>query len=272
MDNHGAGDQVSVTVHDYEGTGTPTDSDGDSSPSLSCPELFREFVVDKKLPPDQIDKTEFGVIQKLFQDVEALYGEGTDVVAVSQIFVPQVRLEYFLSFRKAVEARRGGDANVQYGWYGGSVAEISDVLRYGFGRCGYFVKGFSHGVGVYLSPANLPIDSVLRVKEDENGIRHMLLCRIILGKTETIPAGSEQLYPSSTDFDSGVDNPLMPRNYIIWSAYMNSHILPISVISFKTPPSLTDKIDRSELIRRLRSFAGDEVLISAVKLCRDERV
>ncbi|GFP95399.1 probable inactive poly [ADP-ribose] polymerase sro3 [Phtheirospermum japonicum] len=159
--------------------------------------------------------------------------------------------------------------------------------------------------------------SALRAKEDENCIKHMLLCRIILGNTETIRAGSEQLYPSSTDFDSGIDNPLTPRKYIIWSAYMNSHILPNYVISFKSAsstgnhritrdcarkpnspiirfsillnalskflhPSKTGlvlkwyndfrkhKIDRSELIRRMRSFASDEVLISAVKLCRDE--
>lgn len=65
----------------------------------------------------------------------------------------------------------------------------------------------------------------------------MLLCRVILGNTETISAGSEQFQPSSTYFDSGIDNPLAPRKYIIWSAYMNSHIFPNYIISF-TAPSL----------------------------------
>ncbi|KAL3654053.1 hypothetical protein CASFOL_003734 [Castilleja foliolosa] len=320
MDNHGAEDQVSVTVPDNEYP--PNDSEGDSSRSLSSPELFRDFVVNGMLSLYQVEERGYDEIKKIFLETMALYGEGTDLVAIHKISYTggsgKARLEGFRSLREVVAARRGGDANVQYGWYGGSRAEICDVLSYGFCRCGDFEKGVSHGVGVYLSPDSNPIDSVLRANEDENGIRHMLLCRIILGKTETIPAGSEQLYPSSTDFDSGIDNPLKPRKYIIWSAYMNSHILPICVYSFKAPcltgnrritcdcarkpnspiklsilvnalskllhPSKTGlvlnsckdfrecKIDRFELTRRLRRFAGDDVLILAVKQCTDERV
>ncbi|XP_042055857.1 probable inactive poly [ADP-ribose] polymerase SRO2 [Salvia splendens] len=78
----------------------------------------------------------------------------------------------------------------------------------------------------------------MRVKEEEFGVKHLLLCRVILGNTEKIAAGSRQFQPSSTDFDSGVDNPLSPLQYTIWSAYMNSHIFPIFIISF-TAPSLT---------------------------------
>ncbi|KAL3654055.1 hypothetical protein CASFOL_003736 [Castilleja foliolosa] len=318
MDNQGVEDQVSLTVNDYEAN--PYDSDCSSSPSFSSPELFRDFGVNGMVRLDQVDEKDYGMIKKSFLAGMGFSGKGIDVVVVNKISYTggsgEARLEGFWSFSQAVASRRGGDAHVKYGWYGGSRAEICEVLRYGFGRCGDFEKGVSHGVGVYFSPANFPIDSALKAKEDENGFRHMLLCRIILGKTETIPAGSEQVYPSSTDFDSGIDNPLTPRKYIIWSAYMNSHILPICVYSFKAP-SLTGnhritsdgarkanspmrfsilfnalskllhpskkglvlncyndfrehKIDRSELIRRLRRFAGDDVLISAVKLCRDE--
>ncbi|GFP88036.1 probable inactive poly [ADP-ribose] polymerase sro2 [Phtheirospermum japonicum] len=320
MDIHGAEDQVSMTVHDYEAA-TAYDSDGDSSPSFSSSEQLRDFTMNGMVRLDQGNEREYGVIKKSFLVGMGFSGEGMDVVAVHKNSYSgdsgQAKLEGFRTFCQVVAARRGGDANVKYGWYGGSRAEICDVLRYGFGRCGDFEKGVSHGVGVYLSPANFPIDSALRAKEDENGVKHMLLCRVILGNTETIRAGSEQLYPSSTDFDSGIDNPLTPRKYIIWSAYMNSHILPNYVISFKAPSSVVNhritrdcarkpnspiirfsillnalskflhpsktglvlkwyndfrehKIDRSELIRRMRSFAGDEVLISAVKLCRDE--
>ncbi|KAL3627638.1 hypothetical protein CASFOL_029001 [Castilleja foliolosa] len=234
MDNHGAQEHDSVTVHDYEGTSTPTDSDGDTSPSSSSPVLFREFVESGMLLLVPVEERENNVVIKnISKEVEIIYGEGTVVVAVHEIkYTGQVRLE---CFRQAVAARRGGDANVQYGWYGGSRAEICDILRYGFGRCGIFDEGLSHGVGVYLSPENNQLDSVMRTREDENGIRHMLLCRIILGKTENIRAGSEQVYPSSTEFDTGVDNPLEPSTYIIWSAYMNSHILPVSIFSFKEP-------------------------------------
>ncbi|KAL3654056.1 hypothetical protein CASFOL_003737 [Castilleja foliolosa] len=268
MDNPGAEDQDLVTVHDYEGTSTPTDSDGDTS----SPVLFREFVESGMLSLDKVEERENDVVIKnISEEVVIFYGEGTHVVAVHKILytglLTQVRLECFQSFRQAVAARRGGDANVQYGWYGGSRAEICDILRYGFGRCGIFDKGLSHGVGVYLSPENNPVDSILRTKEDENGIRHMLLCRIILGRTETIRAGSEQVYPSSTNFDSGVDHPQTPSTYIIWSAYMNSHILPVSIFSFKEPSVPQEyKIDRSELFRRLRSFAGDDVIVFGSKI------
>lgn len=82
--------------------------------------------------------------------------------------------------------------------------------------------------------------SALSSEVDENGLRHILFCRVILGKTEEISAGSEQFQPSSEEFDTGVDNLEEPKKYIVWGCYMNSHILPRFVISFKAP-SLTGK-------------------------------
>lgn len=64
------------------------------------------------------------------------------------------------------------------------------------------------------------------------------MCRVILGKIEPICAGSEQSQPSSEEFDTGVDNLEEPNKYVVWSCYMNTHILPSFVISFKAP-SLT---------------------------------
>lgn len=75
----------------------------------------------------------------------------------------------------------------------------------------------------------------MKAKGDENGVGHVLLCLVILGKAETIVAGSRVFQPSSSDFDSGVDDLLSPRNYTIWSAYMNSHIFPFQIISFTSP-------------------------------------
>lgn len=71
--------------------------------------------------------------------------------------------------------------------------------------------------------------------EDENGLRHVMLCRVILGNMETVHAGSQQFHPCSKEYDSGVDDVSAPRRYIIWSAYMNSHILPSYIISFRAP-------------------------------------
>lgn len=69
---------------------------------------------------------------------------------------------------------------------------------------------------------------------DEEGIKNILLCRVILGKPEQIVTGSKQSYPSSNQFDSGVDNLENPRKYVIWSCNMNSYILPTYIVSFKS--------------------------------------
>lgn len=70
---------------------------------------------------------------------------------------------------------------------------------------------------------------------DENGVQHMVLCRIIMGSMEKVQLGSEQFHPSSEDFDSGVDN--IQNLYVIWNAHVNTRILPEYVVSFKLLPS-----------------------------------
>ena len=77
--------------------------------------------------------------------------------------------------------------------------------------------------------------SALSSDVDEDGLKHILLCRVIMGNMEVVCPGSSQFHPSSQNFDSGVDNLLAPRRYIVWSANMNSHIFPTFVISFKVP-------------------------------------
>ncbi|KAK3006534.1 hypothetical protein RJ639_015907, partial [Escallonia herrerae] len=73
---------------------------------------------------------------------------------------------------------------------------------------------------------------------DKDGLRHVLLCRVLLGRTELVRPGSGQYHPSSEEFDSGVDNQLSPKKYIVWSSNMNTLILPEYVISFRAPPCL----------------------------------
>ncbi|KAK3194497.1 hypothetical protein Dsin_025807 [Dipteronia sinensis] len=41
---------------------------------------------------------------------------------------------------------------------------------------------------------------------DEDGMRHLLLCRLILGKTDVVHPGSDQYRLSFEEFDSSVDN------------------------------------------------------------------
>lgn len=94
--------------------------------------------------------------------------------------------------------------------------------------CCVFVDEFV--ICVVYSACNSPVD--------KDGLRHLLLTRVIMGKSEVVPIGSEQCQPSSEEFDSGVDNLQTPNKYIVWSTHMNTHTLPEYIVSFRAPPSL----------------------------------
>jgi len=68
---------------------------------------------------------------------------------------------------------------------------------------------------------------------DENGLRHVLLCKVILGRVENVPVDSKQSQPSCKQYDTGVDDISSPKKHIIWTAFMNSHIHPEYIVSFK---------------------------------------
>jgi hypothetical protein len=144
------------------------------------------------------------------------------------------KLQSFCIYSRAMEIKYDGNANVKYAWYGAPKSEINSVISHGFG-CPTSTP--THGVGVYLSPVDRPIASLQSSAADEDGLRHMLLCRVILGKMESICPGSGQHKPSSEEFDSGVDNFVSPQKYIVWSSRMNTHILPEFVVSFRASSS-----------------------------------
>lgn len=72
---------------------------------------------------------------------------------------------------------------------------------------------------------------------DENGLKHMVLCRVILGNQEVLQIGSKQFHATHHSFDTGVDDLQNPNFYIIWNMDINTHIFPECTITFKTPPS-----------------------------------
>lgn len=64
-------------------------------------------------------------------------------------------------------------------------------------------------------------------------MRYVAFCCVILGNVEVVSPGSVQCYPSTEDFDSGVDDLRNPRHYIVWNMNMNTHIFPEYVFCFK---------------------------------------
>ncbi|XP_051146013.1 probable inactive poly [ADP-ribose] polymerase SRO2 isoform X3 [Andrographis paniculata] len=303
-------DQVSISVNDYD-TATGCDSDDGESPPAESSAQSMDFTASGmvRLEEDDGRSNEYAVIKRNFVNGMRSLGEDVNLVAVHKnpysSVAGKAKLEAFRAFTRATAEKRGGDANVKFGWYGGRRDEIRDIVVHGFGRLD---KDSPYGFGIHLSPAALPAPSALKAEEDGAGVRHMLLCRVILGNTETICPGSHQSQPTSIHFDSGVDSPLAPTMYIIWSTYMNSHIFPNYIVSFTSPSLIAkevssssmkfsillnvlsrfldpskmslirnyykdfreNKIGRSQLITRLRSLVGDNILISVIKLCKNE--
>ncbi|TKY54310.1 Inactive poly of ADP-ribose polymerase RCD1 [Spatholobus suberectus] len=68
---------------------------------------------------------------------------------------------------------------------------------------------------------------------DENGVRHLVLCRVIMGNMEILRPGTGQSHPSCCEYDNGVDDIQCPRYYVVWQMNMNTHIYPEFVVGFK---------------------------------------
>ncbi|KAF8410292.1 hypothetical protein HHK36_002818 [Tetracentron sinense] len=145
----------------------------------------------------------------------------------------RARLEVFRKQMEITKAARGID-NTRLAWHGTSFKGVASIVNHGFGMPTKFSGSEAYGVGVYLSPRRLPQTSAVLSEADDNGEKHVVLCRVIMGRVEKIEVGSQQFHPTSADFDTGVDNPENPRLYIIWSTNMNRHILPLFVVSYKS--------------------------------------
>lgn len=183
----------------------------------------------------------YNLIEQKFISGMGCLASRTTVVAIHRntysTVSGQARLQSFLIHSRAMMIKHGGNgnANIKHAWYGTSRDGIDKILSHGFGKP---ENNGMFGCGVYLSPDDSSLQSAKCLSVDENGLRHLLLCRVILGKAEVIHPGSEQRHPSSDEFDSGVDNVLSPKRHIVWSTYMNTHILPECVISFRAPRCL----------------------------------
>ncbi|KAM5572037.1 putative inactive poly [ADP-ribose] polymerase SRO5 [Rosa sericea] len=250
-------DQVSDSVTTETSSGSSEDQESsvsDCESSVTSRDDDRRRVLDAGLVKLGEEDRVHDLIKQRFLASLGLLGSHVTVAAINRNshsgFTGQARLHAFRVYLKAVEDRCGGNANVKYGWYSpSSKAEISKIIGHGFGHCEK-INGV-YGRGVYLAPDDLPLECLENLSVDEDGLRHLLLCRVILGKQEVVlPGNSEQYHPSSQEFDSGVDRLFAPKKYIVWSTHMNTHILPEYVISFRAPTCLKEFLKTQEPIRK----------------------
>ncbi|XP_072952917.1 inactive poly [ADP-ribose] polymerase RCD1-like [Typha angustifolia] len=133
-----------------------------------------------------------------------------------------------------------GDANVRYGWLGCRKQDLAEIMIHGFGMAEKTTQEPALGTGVYLTPGDRAFASVNLCDDDEKGIQYILLCRAILGNMEQVQPGSHQNCPSSKKYDSGVDDCLNPKCYVLWSTHLNTSIHLECIISFKLSPTIRE--------------------------------
>ncbi|KAI8528778.1 hypothetical protein RHMOL_Rhmol12G0173900 [Rhododendron molle] len=248
-------EQVSISIDENE---IPIPDSEDDSFSSS---VFEEFGVFKINGLTRIH--EGNTCYKVINGCIAQgMGKDTNVAAVHKIpwSGPNERLEGFRISSAEMVKTCGGNGNVKHAWYGGSREEICGIISHGFRRCRQSDHG-EDGFGIHLYPLDFAMDGLLTSTEDEYGLRHLLLCNVVVGKMEVVRLGSKQFKPSSDEFDSGVDNLPRPTRIIIWEAYMNSRIFPSYVVSFKAHNVRGFGRDRTPVYKPTTPSVGFSVLI-----------
>ncbi|XP_068651720.1 probable inactive poly [ADP-ribose] polymerase SRO1 isoform X2 [Aristolochia californica] len=154
------------------------------------------------------------------------------------------RLEAFQKTVRMTKATRG-DANVRLAWYGSTPDIIESTVVHGFSKVGTWSGATPYGIGIYLTPEKHPYVSS---EPDVDNEFHVVLCRVVMGNMEEVELGSRQFHPSKESFDNGVDNLKEPKWYIVWSTYMNTHVLPEYVVTFTVSQQLQE-MWRKDLMR-----------------------
>ncbi|XP_009597260.1 inactive poly [ADP-ribose] polymerase RCD1-like isoform X1 [Nicotiana tomentosiformis] len=156
-----------------------------------------------------------------------------DIVKVSQCSSKYLRSRLEL-FEKLVEITQNyrGNSNVRYAWLAASKELVCTIMNYGLMH-GSSGQNTNLGVGVHLIAQDRASKSAASCDVDENGVRYMVLCRVILGNEELLHFGTKQSHPSDEKYDSGVDDLENPTYYTVWNMNMNTHIYPEYVVSFR---------------------------------------
>ncbi|PWZ55611.1 putative inactive poly [ADP-ribose] polymerase SRO2 [Zea mays] len=196
----------------------------------------------------------YQVVSKLFLS----YGMAQRGAAITEVrkIAPGARTVAFREQgQRLAYARCTATGTAKFAWYGASEDDVAAVVERGFVRNNAPRLGArKHGDGVHLSPAQCPYTSAMLAKADGSDEGHIVLCRVLIGRPEVVPAGSSQFCPSSRSYDSAVDKLENPQWYVVWNMDMNTRILPEYVVSFKCS-KLQQMRESSEATSKLKKPA-----------------
>uniref|UniRef100_J3N584 PARP n=1 Tax=Oryza brachyantha TaxID=4533 RepID=J3N584_ORYBR len=202
----------------------------------------------RSLPQDMLGEQSraqlaISAVQKLLLQARGTVLGSNDIVGIYRTPVLDNYKEYrYNLFKKQVERTKckRGNANVRYAWLACSKSSVDEMMLNGILQCKKPFKCPEYGIGTILAPANCSNTCVNYSDVDENGIVHMMLCRVIMGNVEIVHRGSKQHRPSNEYFDSGVDDLKNPEHYIVWDMNLNSHIYSEFVVTIKLPSGVKD--------------------------------
>ncbi|KAK9684728.1 hypothetical protein RND81_10G228200 [Saponaria officinalis] len=150
------------------------------------------------------------------------------------------RLRCFEIYRKSLKDKYGDDINMKYAWYATSKKDVTRIMSRGFGAKDLPIYNGLFGDGIYLYPINFLKQSVESCVADDDGLMHIILCRVLLD-TEDIGTDYDSLsdlQSISDEFNSEIEDnedKISTTKYVVRSTTMNTHILPEYVVSFKNP-------------------------------------
>ncbi|KAJ1290903.1 hypothetical protein BS78_02G278500 [Paspalum vaginatum] len=198
-------------------------------------------VLRKKITSVERGSEGFLFVQDLFLSGMGPFATPSNILHIHRYspndITAQCRFEAFERQMKSTKEARG-DANVRYGWLGSRKNDIVRILINGLYTTANPVEKAGLSAGVYLSPENRAFTSVGLCDVDEKGVQYMLLCRVILGNMEVVEPGSQESFPSSEMYDSGVDDCSNPKCYVMWPSHLSTHIRLEYLVSFKLVPKV----------------------------------
>ncbi|PVH39201.1 hypothetical protein PAHAL_5G453600 [Panicum hallii] len=193
-------------------------------------------ILRKKITSVERGSESFLFVQDLFLSGMGPFATPSNILHIHRYspndITAQCRFEAFERQMKATKEARG-DANVRYGWLGSRKNDIVRILINGLGTTANPIEKAGLSAGVYLSPENRAFTSVGLCDVDEKGVQYMLLCRMILGNMEAVEPGSQESFPSSEIYDSGVDDCSNPKCFVMWPSHLSTHIRLEYLVSFK---------------------------------------
>ncbi|VFQ99028.1 unnamed protein product [Cuscuta campestris] len=180
------------------------------------------------------------IVRNLFAQGLAVVEPGAAITAIHRVLRGPLEKDQCDAFYREADLVREarGNPNVVLAWFGTTTEGVERIMSHGIGAHGTGTLG----VALYLSPARSPRMSAMMAQVDENGEKHIILCRVILGKCEKIEAGSLHWSHSRIDFDTGVDDLKEPQWYGVFSANANTRVIPEFVLSYRPAKGVPGEI------------------------------